>query len=86
MELIIFGLITLVGLVNIISALAMIIIDKTRQIGILKSLGLSKRKINQVFLIKGLIIGLCVAFIGLTADRLLVEWSNQMKQKLGFQT
>jgi glycine betaine/proline transport system permease protein len=35
---------------------------------------------------KGLIIGLCVAFIGLTADRLLVEWSNQMKQKLGFQT
>ena len=35
---------------------------------------------------KGLIIGLCVAFIGLTADRLLVEWSAQMKQKLGFKT
>ena len=33
---------------------------------------------------KGLIIGLCVAFIGLTADRLLVEWSKQMKLKLGF--
>ena len=33
---------------------------------------------------KGLIIGLCVAFIGLTADKLLVEWSNQMKAKLGF--
>ena len=33
---------------------------------------------------KGLIIGLCVAFIGLTADRLLVEWSDQMKIKLGF--
>ena len=33
---------------------------------------------------KGLIIGLCVAFIGLTADRLLVEWSIQMKNKLGF--
>ena len=33
---------------------------------------------------KGLIIGLCVAFIGLTADRLLVEWSTQMKLKLGF--
>lgn len=62
--LIIFGLITLVGLVNIISALAMIIIDKTRQIGILKSLGLSERKINQVFLIKGLIIGLAGSVIG----------------------
>ena len=62
--LIIFGLITLVGLVNIISALAMIIIDKTRQIGILKSLGLSNQKINQVFIIKGLIIGLTGSFIG----------------------
>ena len=62
--LIIFGLITLVGLVNIISALAMIIIDKTRQIGILKSLGLSNQKINQIFIIKGLIIGLTGSFIG----------------------
>ena len=62
--LIIFGLITLVGLVNIISALAMIIIDKTRQIGILKSLGLTKQKIYQVFLIKGLIIGLAGSLIG----------------------
>ena len=33
---------------------------------------------------KGLIIGLCVAFIGLTADKLLVEWSRQMKKSLGF--
>ena len=30
--------------------------------------------------------GQSVAFIGLTADRLLVEWSAQMKQKLGFKT
>lgn len=62
--LIIFGLITLVGLVNIISALAMITIDKTRQIGILKSLGLSKQKLNQIFLIKGLIIGLAGSLFG----------------------
>ena len=41
-----------------------IIIDKTRQIGILKSLALSKRKINEVFLIKGLIIGLAGSLIG----------------------
>ena len=32
---------------------------------------------------KGLIIGLCVAFIGLTADRLLVAWSDLQKEKLG---
>ena len=32
---------------------------------------------------KGLVVGLCVAFMGLTVDRLVVEWSNQKKQLLG---
>ena len=77
--LIIFGLITLVGLVNIVSALAMIIIDKTRQIGILKSLGLSKRKINQVFLIKGLIIGLAGSVIGSFFALLIAFLQNSYK-------
>ncbi len=32
---------------------------------------------------KGLVIGLCVAFIGLTADRLLVEWAERRKKMYG---
>ena len=32
---------------------------------------------------KGLVIGLCVSLIGLTADRLLVEWSNIKKREFG---
>ena len=32
---------------------------------------------------KGLVIGLCVSLIGLTADRLLVEWSNIKKKEFG---
>ncbi len=32
---------------------------------------------------KGLVIGLCVSFIGLTADRLLVAWSDRQKQGYG---
>lgn len=32
---------------------------------------------------KGLVVGLCVAFMGLTVDSLVVEWSNQKKQTLG---
>ena len=69
----IFGLIALVGVVNIISALAMIIIDKTRQIGILKSLGITQGKLKQVFLANGLIIGVA----GTTGGSLLalvVAW------------
>ena len=77
--LIIFGLITFVGLVNIISALAMIIIDKTRQIGILKSLGLSKQKINQIFLIKGFIIGFAGSLIGSSFAVLIAFIQNNYK-------
>ena len=32
---------------------------------------------------KGLVVGLCVAAIGLTADRLITEWSDQRKKVLG---
>ena len=32
---------------------------------------------------KGLVIGLCVAFMGLAADRLITEWAEQRKRALG---
>ncbi len=32
---------------------------------------------------KGLVVGLCVAFIGLTADRLITAWATRRKQVLG---
>ena len=69
----IFSLIALVGIVNIISALAMIVLDKTRQIGILKSLGLPQGKLIQVFLAKGFIIGVAGAVFG-SALALFLAW------------
>jgi lipoprotein-releasing system permease protein len=69
----IFSLIALVGIVNIISALAMIVLDKTRQIGILKSLGMPQGKLKQVFLAKGFIIGVAGAISG-SALALLLAW------------
>ena len=32
---------------------------------------------------KGLVVGLCVAFLGLTADRLITEWASRRKAELG---
>ena len=32
---------------------------------------------------KGLVVGLCVAFMGLTADRLITEWAEARKRELG---
>jgi len=59
-----FGLIALVGVVNILSALAMIIIEKSGQVGILLSQGMSRRDIKTIFCIQGAVIGLSGAILG----------------------
>jgi len=62
---IIFGMIALVGVVNIISALFMIVLEKTRTIGTLISMGMDKKTIRTIFLIKGVVIGLAGSLLGL---------------------
>ena len=64
--LLIFGMIALVALVNIISALTMIVLEKVRSIGSLQAIGLSRRSIISLFLVKGTIIGLVGSIFGLT--------------------
>tara|TARA_Y100001949_G_scaffold46479_1_gene38498 strand:+ start:2450 stop:3646 length:1197 start_codon:yes stop_codon:yes gene_type:complete len=75
----IFSLIAMVGLVNIISALAMIVLDKTRQIGILKSLGVSHTGLRQLFLFYGFMIGLAGAIIGSFLALILAWMQNNFK-------
>ena len=75
----IFSLIAMVGLVNIISALAMIVLDKTRQIGILKSLGVSHTGLRQLLLFYGFMIGLAGAIIGSFLALLLAWMQNNFK-------
>ena len=75
----IFSLIAMVGLVNIISALAMIVLDKTRQIGVLKSLGVSHTGLRQLFLFYGFMIGLAGAIIGSLLALLLAWLQNNFK-------
>jgi lipoprotein-releasing system permease protein len=50
-------LIVLVAAFNIIGTLVMIVIEKTREIGILRSMGATQRQILSVFLLQGLIVG-----------------------------
>lgn len=54
---IILVLIVLVASFNIASTLIMIVLEKTREIGILKSLGATSRGIMRVFIFQGLIMG-----------------------------
>ena len=50
-------LVVLVAAFNIVSTLTMVVADKTREIGILRAMGLTARGVRRIFLWQGLVIG-----------------------------
>jgi lipoprotein-releasing system permease protein len=64
MGLIIF-FIMVVAAFNIVGTLTMVVADKTREIGILRAMGLTAPAVGRIFLIQGAIIGLVGTVIGL---------------------
>jgi lipoprotein-releasing system permease protein len=61
---IILTLIVLVAAFNIASALIMMVMEKTRDIAILKTMGATNRHIRRIFVFKGLVIGFLGTLIG----------------------
>ncbi len=61
---IILTLIVLVAAFNIISTLSVLVTDKTKDIGILKSIGLSSKAVKRIFMLVGLLIGSCGIIVG----------------------
>ncbi len=57
-------LITLVASFNIISTLIMVVMEKGRDIAILKAMGATSRSIMKIFLIEGMVIGVVGTFLG----------------------
>lgn len=62
---VILGLIIMVAAFNIVSTLTMVVRDKTREIGILKAMGLRAESVRAIFLLQGLFIGVLGTGIGL---------------------
>ncbi len=66
-------LIVLVAAFNIISTLIMMVAEKTREIGILKSMGMNDRTVLRIFMQQGLAIGVVGTALG-TAVGLFLVW------------
>jgi lipoprotein-releasing system permease protein len=69
-------LIILVSSFNLISTLVLVIIQKIRQIGILRAIGSSNKDIRKIILIQGILIGGVGASIGIIASLLLITIQN----------
>jgi lipoprotein-releasing system permease protein len=61
---IILGLIIIVATFNIIGTLLMVVMEKTHQIGILKSMGANSASIRKIFVGEGLVIGVVGTLLG----------------------
>jgi lipoprotein-releasing system permease protein len=68
---IILALIVLVAAFNIISTLIMVVMEKHKDIAILKSMGASSKGIMRIFMIEGLVIGVVGTILGSTLGLLM---------------
>ena len=70
---IVLGLIVLVAVFNIIGTILMNILERTSQIGILKSMGASRKQILKIFLIQGVYLGTIGIVLGIAFSLLLSQ-------------
>jgi lipoprotein-releasing system permease protein len=65
------GLIMLVAALNILTALVMIVMEKTKDIAILKSIGARQSQVRRIFMWQGLMIGVVGTALGLVSGHIL---------------
>jgi lipoprotein-releasing system permease protein len=61
------GLIVMVAALNIIASLILLVMEKSRDIAILKTMGTSSKRVMTIFMLQGLIIGLVGTTVGAAA-------------------
>ena len=75
-------LIIIVAAFNIISGLTILIKNKTKEIAILKSLGLSKKSIVKSFFLTGFIIGFSATIVGVILGVIFSIYIEEVRQFL----
>jgi len=69
------GLIVFVAALNILISLIMMVMEKTRDIAVLVSMGAKRRQIRRIFMYQGLLIGVIGTVLGMIAGFLL-SWAG----------
>ncbi len=71
---ILLGLIVLVAAFNIVSTLIMVVMEKTKDIGILRALGATRRSIRKIFVLEGFSVGVFGVMLGSVLG-LVMAWN-----------
>jgi lipoprotein-releasing system permease protein len=74
---IILSLIVLVAAFNIVSTLIMVVNDKTREIGILKSMGMTDETVLRIFVLQGVAVGVIGTALGSIGGLGLIALQNR---------
>ena len=77
---IILSLIIIVAAFNIISGLTILVKNKTRDIGILKSIGVSSKSIKKIFFLVGFFIGTSATLFGVVVGTLFSIYVESIRQ------
>jgi len=73
------GLIVMVAALNIVASLVLLVMEKHRDIGILKTMGASARSVTAIFMVQGLIIGIVGTTVGASAGYVLSQVLTRYK-------
>jgi lipoprotein-releasing system permease protein len=73
------GLIVMVAALNIVASLILLVMEKNRDIAILKTMGASARSVTVIFMLQGLIIGIVGTLTGATAGYLISHVLDRYK-------
>lgn len=85
LNILLFLIITVAGF-GILAIFFMIVVEKTRDIGILKALGASSSGVMSIFLSYGLSLGMVGSGVGVIAGLLFVHYINQIEEVITFIT
>jgi len=72
--LVVLGVMVVLASCNVASMLIMMVMERTRDIAILKAMGLSNRGVRKIFLYQGLMVGAMGTALGIALAYILFEW------------